>query len=49
MKQYRDLAKDPHAKERTYRRADSESQEEKLAQSSILQLLSLALILFAVI
>ena len=27
MKQYRDLAKDPHAKERAYRRADSETQE----------------------
>ena len=27
VKQYRDLAKDPHAKERAYRRADSETQE----------------------
>ena len=36
MKQYRDLAKDPHAKERAYRRADSETQE---AINSVLVLL----------
>ena len=34
MKQYRGLAKGPHAKERAYRRADSETQQAQLGAST---------------